>query len=117
MPMLLALSHLVVVPRYKCDNAEGRDDKDRKDDDEKGSAESRRSCIARGECVVVVMVHFDSSGFDAAVATRISRWICINYNSFARLKNVSIQCAGRQILRTAMLCVVWRMQSLRRRRS
>ena len=101
--MLLALSNLMVVPRYKCDDAEGSDNKEHEDDNEKSSAESRGPRISRGKCVMVVVVHFDSSGLDAAIATWIGWWVCIDYDSFAGLLRVSVQYAGRQVLRTAML--------------
>lgn len=102
--MLLALSNLMVVPRYKCDDAEGSDNKEQEDDNEKGSTESRGPRIARRECVMVVLVHFDSPRLDAAIATRIGWWVCIDYDSFAGLLCVSVQYAGRrQVLRTAML--------------
>jgi hypothetical protein len=52
---------------------------------------------------MVVVVHFDGSGLDAAIATRIGWRICIDYDSFAGLLHVSAQYAGRQVLRTAML--------------
>ena len=52
---------------------------------------------------MVVVVHFDSSGLDAAIATWIGWWVRIDYDSFAGLLRVSAQYAGRQVLRTAML--------------
>ena len=103
----------MVVPRYKCDDAEGSDDKEHEDDNEKGSTESRRPRIARGKRVMVVVVHFDSSGLDAAIATWIGWWVRIDYDSFAGLLRVSAQYAGRQVLRTAMLWSVKKMRSLR----
>lgn len=93
--MLLAFSNLMVVPRYKRDDAEGSDNKEHKDDDEKGPTESRGPRISRGKCVMVVVVHFDSSGLDAAIATWIGWWVCIDYDSFAGLLRVSAQRASR----------------------
>jgi hypothetical protein len=78
--LLLALSYFVEVPRHERDDSKRNGDEKDEDDNEQSSAAGGTSCIAGAECVVMVVMHFDSS-----VAAGIGWRVCIDDNSFVTL--------------------------------
>lgn len=78
--MFLALGYLVEVPRHKRDDTKRNGNKQDENDYEESPAASSRSRVAGTECMVMVMVDFDSS-----IAAMIGRRIRIDCNSFVTL--------------------------------
>jgi hypothetical protein len=88
-PLLLAFSYLVEVPRHECDNTKRDGNEEDENDYKKSSAAGRGSCVAGAECVMMVMMDFDSS-----VPAWVSWRVCIDYNSFVTLE-VLVRKTGR----------------------
>ncbi|KAF1929014.1 uncharacterized protein M421DRAFT_144700 [Didymella exigua CBS 183.55] len=91
------------APCYKCDDAKRNRDEQDQDDYKESSAASRGSRVAGAECVVMVMVDFDSS-----IAAGIGWRVCIDYNSFVTLLLLVRKADRRRRSLTAMLRGEWK---------